>query len=114
MTDLFSQEDYKLIMLTLMSHLKHLSSSERVKVGSLINRMKPLAEGQEIEVLSFEETSALLESVKDEVRPSDPNMYESFDDLILSVRDHNIRTDGPVTIIPADDLLNFALGWYRN
>lgn len=111
MTDLFSKEDYKLIMMTLCDQLKHIGPDKRVKVGALINRMKPLAEGHEVQQLSFKETQILLDSIDKDNIPDDPNMYKSFDDLVLSIRDHNIKTDGPVTIIPNDDLLRFSLGW---
>jgi hypothetical protein len=41
----------------------------------------------------------------------DPDLYESFDDLCENIKQHNISTDGPVTIISADDPMHLTLGW---
>ena len=50
-----------------MNSLKHLPIEDRVKVGSIINKMKSLAEGQKVEKLSYEETSKLLKDLVQEL-----------------------------------------------
>ncbi|KKN61328.1 hypothetical protein LCGC14_0523190 [marine sediment metagenome] len=108
MTNLFTQDDCKLIMTTMMNQMKHLSAEERIKVGMLCNKMKPIAEGKEIfEVLSVDQANELIQAAQ----PSEPDLYESFEDLLDNIAQHNIATEGIVTIIPADDVLRFTLGW---
>lgn len=42
----------------------------------------------------------------------DKDLYNSFDDLVEAIREHNKAFDGPVTIISSDKPMNLVFGFY--
>jgi hypothetical protein len=109
MKGIFTKDDYKLIMTTMMKQMRHLSTEERVKVGSVVNKMRPLANGEDVEVLSFEETKILMDKYASAANTK--NSFESFDELMEDIAKHNRNIDGPVTFISTDFPLQIAVGW---